>query len=119
MQPPGAPNLLKFLADPHEPLVDQSPVGLDLGFTWAAQEAEAAPLAFKVGPGPNQPGSLILQMREFDLECALLRHRAFAENIQDQASAVDDLAAPGAFQIALLHRRQGGIDDHHLDMVQG
>ena len=98
------------MRNPHQPLVDQPPVGLDLGFTRTTQEAEAATLAFKVGPRPNEPGSLILQMREFDLERALLRRRAFTEDIQDQAGAVDYLAAPGAFQIALLHRRQGGID---------
>jgi len=119
MEPPSAPNLFKFLANPHEALVDQTSVGLDLGFTRATQEAEAATLAFKVSPGPNQPRSLILQMREFDLERPLLRRRAFTKDIQDQASAVDHLAAPGAFQIALLDRRQGGIDYHHLYLVQG
>ena len=117
VQAAGAPDLLQLLAQPHQAVVDQPAVGLDLGFTRTAQEAEAAALALKVGPGPDQPGSLICEMREFDLERALLGRRPFAENVQDQAGAVDDLAAPGAFQVALLHRRQGGIDDHHLDLV--
>jgi hypothetical protein len=104
VQPASAPNLFKLPANPHEPLVDQPPVRLDLGFTRPTQEAEAATLTFKVSPRPNEPRSLLLQMREFDLERPLLRRRAFTKNIQDQASAVDDLAAPGTFQIALLHR---------------
>jgi hypothetical protein len=104
MQSSSAPNLFQFLTNPHEPLVDQPPVGLDLSFSRTTQEAEAATLAFKVGPGPNEPRPLILQMREFDLERPLLRGRAFTKDIQDQASAVDYLAAPGALQIALLDR---------------
>ena len=120
MQPPSAPNLFKILADPHEPLVDQPPVGfLNLGFTGTTQEAEAATLAFKrasrteraeiadVANARVRPGA----------SPSLVRHARSPKMSRIKAGAVDDHSAPRPFQLALLHRRHGGIDDHHLYML--
>ena len=111
VQAAGAAHLLQLLLQPHDAVADQPPVGLDLGFAGAAEEAEAAALPLQMGPGPHQAGALIVEMRQLDLQRAFARGRPLAEDVQDQAGAVDHLAGPGAFQVALLHRRQRGIDD--------
>ena len=117
MQAAGAAHLFEFLLEPHDAFVDQPAVDLDLAFAGPAEEAETAALAFQVGPGPDQARALVGQMRQFDLQRAFLGGSAIAENLQDQARAVDHLGAPGPFQVALLHRGQSGIDDDDTDAV--
>src|SRR5262249_5700098 len=48
---------------------------------------------------------------------ATARARPLAEDLQDQAGAVDHLALPGAFQIALLDRRERRIDERQVDRL--
>ena len=97
--------------DLDDALADQAAVGLDLGFAGAAQKAEAAALALQMGPAPHQPRALIGQMRQLDLQPPFPGARAFAEDFQDQRGAVQHLGVPGLLQIALLHRRELGVDD--------
>jgi hypothetical protein len=70
-----------------------------------------------MGPGSHQPAALIAQRREFDLQATFPGLGALPENFQDQARAVDDLARPAAFQIALLHRRQVVVHYHQFDIL--
>src|SRR5512146_576153 len=53
-------------------------------------------------------------MREFDLETPLACPGPFAEDLENERGAVEYLGAPGLLQIALLHRADRRIDDHHL-----
>ena len=40
------------------------------------------------------------------------------EDLQDERGAIDDLAVPRAFQIALLHRGQRAVHDHQSEPVR-
>ncbi len=56
-------------------------------------------------------------MRQLHLQDALFRSGAVAENFQNQGGAVDHLAVPQLFQIALLNRRQGAVHHRQRDFV--
>ena len=101
----------EVLADGDDALVDHAPVEFDLRLAGAAEEAVAAALALQVGPGPHEAALLVRQMRQLDLQPAFLGARAAAEDLEDQAGAVEHLGVPGALQVALLDWRHGMVDD--------
>ena len=101
----------QLAADEFDALLDQPPVGLDLRLAGAAEEAEAAALAFQVGPRPHQPALLVLEMRQLHLQPALAGGRTLAEDLQDQPGAVQHLAVPRLLQVALLDGADRMIDD--------
>jgi hypothetical protein len=57
-------------------------------------------------------------MRELDLQRALGRTGAAAEDLQDQTGAVDHLGLERFLEVALLHGRQRGVDDDEGDLVR-
>ena len=123
---PGAPVLLphahdigELLADLHKALVDQPAVHFELALARAADEAEAAPLAFQVGPAPDQPASLVGQRCHLDLQHAFARRRTLAEDVEDETGAVDHLGVERLLQIALLDRRQGRVDEDERRLALG
>jgi hypothetical protein len=103
--------------EPRDRLVDGAPVGLDLRLAGAAHEAEAAALAFKVGPGAHQPRALVAERGKLHLQHTFAGARAVGKDLQDQAGAVQKLAAPGLFEVALLHRRHRTVDQDKADPV--
>ena len=113
----GAAHAFEVALDPDDALADQAAVDLDLAFTGTAEEAEAAALAFQVGPRPDQAAALVARARQFDLQAAFTRPGAGAEDFQDQSGAVDHLGFQAAFEIALLDRRQRMVHHHQIDRV--
>ena len=111
VQVAGAPDRFQLALQLDDLFLQHAPVGFDLGFAGAAEEAGAAALAFKVGPAAHQPPLLVVQMREFDLQRAFLGPGASTENFEDQPGAVEDLGVQRLFEVALLHRRQRMVDD--------
>ena len=117
MQRPRALHLVELAPDLRHPVADQPAVGLDLGFAGAAEEAEAAALTLEVGPAPDQPARLIVEMRELDLQPPFGGRRPLAENLEDQPGAVDHLGADLVLQVLLLDRRQRRVDDQQLRVL--
>ena len=113
MQLAGALDLLEFAFDALDAVFDHSPVGFELRLARAAEKAVAAALALKMGPGADQTAFLIIEMRVLDLQRAFAGAGAPAEDFQNQSGAIDDLRAPGFFEIALLHRGDWAVHHHH------
>ena len=88
-----------------------------LGFTRPAEEAEAAALTFEVSPTSDQPTGLVIEMGQFDLQAAFRRCGSLSENLEDQASAVDDLAPGLVLQGLLLDWCQRRIDHQQFRVI--
>ena len=111
LQGARAAHLHQLLLQSPDLFRQQPAVGFDLGLAGAAHDAEAAALAFQVGPGADQARALVGEPGELDLKAALARAGPPGEDLQDQPGPVDDLDLPGLFQVALLDRRQAVVDD--------
>jgi hypothetical protein len=104
-------HLIKLAADLGHPIADQASVGLDLGFARSAEEAETAALPLEVGPAPDQPACLLVEMGQLDLKAAFRGGRPLPKNLEDQSCPVDHLGPGLLLQILLLDRGQSGIDN--------
>ena len=117
VQGSGPLDLLQLASNSSHPVANQPAVGLDLGFAGTAEKTEAAALPFQVGPAPDQPPRLIVEMGKLDLQPPFRGRCPFSENLEDQACAVDDLGPDLLFQRLLLHRSQRGIDNKQAGLV--
>ena len=97
-------------------LADQAAVSFQLGFAGTAQ-ADTALLPFQVGPAADQAGCQVLQLGQLDLQLALVALGALGEDVENQAGAVQHAHVQAFFQIALLGRRQGVIEDDDFNLL--
>ena len=122
MKRTGFLDAFKLAFDAGDAFLNEAAVSLELAFTRAAKEAEAAALALQMGPGADQTALLVLQMGQFDLQRAFTRGGAPAKDLEDEAGAIEHLGTPFLLEIALLDGRELGVDDdefglrllHHL-----
>src|ERR1700735_4200768 len=56
-------------------------------------------------------------MGELHLQGAFRRAGPLPENLKNEPGAVDDLAAEGLLEVALLRRRQSAVHDHKVDLI--
>lgn len=98
-------------------LADQPAVGFELRLAGAAQ-ADATLLPLEVGPGPNQAGREVLQLRELDLQLAFVAARALREDVENEARTIDDAPIKHSLQIALLSGCERVIEDDDFDVVR-
>jgi hypothetical protein len=95
--------------------LDPSPVDLELGLTGATR-ADAAGLLAELDTSTTQSREAVTQLRELDLDHALLAVRVLGEDVEDQCDAVDDVARELLLEIALLRRGELVVEHHHVDV---
>ena len=117
MQPAGPADLLELAAKPGHAIADHPAVGFDLRLAGAAEEAETTALALEVGPRPDEPSGLVIEVGEFDLQAAFGGRGALTEDLEDQTRAVDHLALELFLEVALLDRGERAIDDDQLSVL--
>ena len=116
--PRGGRSLLAHLVDPllhlRDPGAHDPAVRLELRFARATGADPAAGPA-QVGPQSGQPGQLVFELGELDLEAALVGLGVQREDVEDQPAAVDDLDVEQLLQGALLARRELVVRDEHVE----
>src|SRR5262249_54343809 len=119
MQPARALDVIEVVADAHDAVADQTAVHFQLGLAGTADEAEATALPLEVGPGSHETAALVGECGQLHLQLAFSGAGPLAEDLEDEAGAVDDLALPGPLEVALLHRRQRAVDEHEFNGLGG
>ena len=113
-----AVHLLEVLLQLGNPLFDDPAVHLDLGLTHTAAGAHAAPLPLQVCPHAGEPWQHVLIMSQFHLHLRIGGLGSLGEDLQDQAGAVDDVAAlDELLDVALLRAGELIVEDDILDFV--
>src|SRR5690606_2315395 len=106
-------HLVELLAQHLHPMADQPPVGFQLGLARSAQ-ADPALLPLEVTPAMLEAGREMLQLRELDLELALVTARALRKDVQNETGPIDDSALQPQLEVALLRRSEVMVEDDHI-----
>src|SRR3569833_1524453 len=94
-------------------MLNQAPGGLERSFARAAQ-ADAALLPFQMGPAAHKSRGQVAELGEFHLQLSFEGCGALGKNVEDETGAVQCATFHQLFDIAVLSRRLGVIEDHHL-----
>jgi hypothetical protein len=97
-----------------DPFADEPPVRLQLRLA-RAPRANPAARPRKVRPEARQARELVLELRELDLEPALVGLGVEGEDVEDQPAAVDDLDVEQALERLLLAGRELVVGDEQVE----
>jgi hypothetical protein len=89
------------MAERLDPLIDQAPIGFELGLA-RAPHPDAALETLQVGPHPCKPGEQVLELGELDLHLRLAGARARGEDVEYQLGPVHHAAAGGVLHVLAL-----------------
>ncbi len=105
----------ELAAQEHLAVLDEAPVGFELGFAGAsgadAADAADADDAFEVVPHGAETGVGVLELCEFDLEFGLVCGGSAGEDVEDEFGAVEDFSADDLFDVGDLPGREVVIED--------
>ena len=101
-----------------DPLADDPAVRLQLRLA-RAPGADAALGPREVRPEAGQARQLVLELRELDLEAALVGLGVEREDVEDQPAAVDDLDVEQALEALLLRRAELVVGDQDVEAGLG
>ena len=97
-------HLGKLFLEPGDSLLDDTAVGLDLGFAHAAAGTPSSPLSFEVGPHTGKARKHIVVSGQFNLHLGVGSLGPLCKDFQDKAGAVDNYAVlKEPLYVALLH----------------
>ena len=111
-------HLLDALLQLLDLVADDPAVRLELRLARAAR-ADAALRAREVRPQPRQARQLVLELRQLDLEAALVGPRVLGKDVEDQPAAVEHLDAEQALQRLLLVGRDLVVRDEQREAGLG
>ena len=111
---PGALDLLEVLLQALDPAPEHAPVGLELGLTLAAPDADAAGLAPQVPPPPGQPGEHVVELGQLHLGPGLPGAGTLVEDLEDQGAAVEHRGAERLLQVLDLAGREVVVEQHQV-----
>ncbi|MCY1298974.1 hypothetical protein D9M70_484870 [compost metagenome] len=100
--------------EPLGTVVQHAPVQLELALAGTAAHADTALLPLQVAPGADQPRGAVRHLRQLHLHLADVALRALAEDIEDQAGAVDHVPVQEALEVALLRRAECRVEHDHV-----
>ena len=95
---------------------DYAAVGLDLSLARAAHAYTAA-LTLKVCPHAGEPREQVLVLGQLHLCLGIGCARSLGKDIEDEASAVEDLDLQLPLYVGYLLRRQIIVEDSHRDII--
>ena len=97
---------LQFCFESFDFVANETTIHLKLRFTRTATHANAATLAFEVGPATNEPRHQVLHLGQFDLQLALRATCTLGKDVQNQISPINHAHANDFFNVANLDRRE-------------
>jgi hypothetical protein len=117
------PDFLQLLLQLSNTSPDFTSVSFELGLTWTAQanatshaSSASACLSCQVRPHTGEPRKTVLILGQFYLQLTFAGVGVLGEDVKDKGSTIHNLTIEGAFQLALLPRRQLVIKQKNVNI---
>src|SRR6056297_586907 len=92
-------------------------VNFKLGFPFAPVSTGSSSLPRKVSPRPGQTGKAVLHPGQTYLQKSFTSPGMFTENLQNHLLPVNYTATAELFQVSLLRRRDGIIENKAIHLI--